>query len=103
MMMEKIEITKGSGNVFADLGFSPEESANLMFRSTLMTRLTKIVRDRDLTQQQAAKLFGVTQPRVNLLLRGKISSFSVDALVNMLARAGFTVEPRIVKTKLAQV
>jgi len=48
-------------------------------------------------------LFGVTQPRVNLLLRGKISSFSVDALVNMLARAGFTVEPRIVKTKLAQV
>lgn len=97
--MAKLEITEGSGNVFADLGFSPEESANLLFRSTLMARLTKIAIDRELTQVDAAKLFGVTQPRVNLLLRGKIASFSVDALVNMLARAGFTVEPRIVKTK----
>ncbi len=97
--MAKLEITESSGNVFADLGFSPEESANLLFRSTLMTRLSKIVIDRGLTQVDAAKLFGVTQPRVNLLLKGKIASFSVDALVNMLARAGFTVEPRIVKTK----
>ena len=97
--MAKLEIIEGSGNVFADLGFSPEESANLLFRSTLMTRLSKIVVDRGLTQVDAAKLFGVTQPRVNLLLKGKIASFSVDALVNMLARAGFTVEPRIVKTR----
>ena len=97
--MAKLEITESSGNVFADLGFSPDESANLLFRSTLMARLTKIVIDRGLTQVDAAKLFGVTQPRVNLLLKGKIASFSVDALVNMLARAGFTVEPRIVKTK----
>ena len=96
--MAKLEITESSGNVFADLGFSPDESANLLFRSTLMARLTKIVIDRGLTQVDAAKLFGVTQPRVNLLLKGKIASFSVDALVNMLARAGFTVEPRIVKT-----
>lgn len=64
-----------------------------------MTRLTKIVIDRELMQVDAAKLFGVTQPRVNLLLKGKIASLSVDALVNMLARAGFTVAPRIVKTK----
>ena len=97
--MAKLEITESSGNVFADLGFSPDESANLLFRSTLMARLTKIVIDRGLTQLDAAKLFGVTQPRVNLLLKGKIASFSVDALVNMLARAGFTVEPRIVKTR----
>ena len=97
--MAKLEITEGSGNVFADLGFSPEESANLLFRSTLMARLTKIAIDRELTQVDAAKLFGVTQPRVNQLLRGKIASFSVDALVNMLARAGFAVEPRIVKMK----
>jgi predicted XRE-type DNA-binding protein len=101
--MAKLEITEGSGNVFADLGFSPEESANLLFRSTLMARLTKIAIDRELTQVDAAKLFGVTQPRVNQLLRGKIASFSVDALVNMLARAGFTVEPRIVKMKAKAV
>lgn len=97
--MAKLEITESSGNVFADLGFSPEESANLLFRSMLMARLTKITIDRELTQVDAAKLFGVTQLRVNRLLRGKIASFSVDALVKMLARAGFAVEPRIVKLK----
>jgi hypothetical protein len=63
--------------------------------------LAKIANDRELTQHAAAKLFGVTQPRVNLLLNGKIGEFSVDALVNMLGCADFTVEPRIVKTKTA--
>ncbi len=99
--MEKLKITKSSGNVFSDIGFPPEEAANLLFRATLMARLMKIAGDRELTQHAAAKLFGVTQPRVNLLLNGKIGEFSVDALVNMLGRAGFTVEPRIVKTKTA--
>ncbi len=97
--MAKLNITKSSGNVFADIGFPADEAANLLFRATLMARLTKIVNDRELTQQAAAKLFGITQPRVNLLLHGRIAEFSVDALVNMLGRAGFTVEPRIVKTK----
>jgi len=101
--MAKLKIIEGSGNVFADLGFSTEESANLLCRATLMARLTKIVEDRDLTQQAAAKILGVTQPRLNLLLRGKIGSFSVDALVNMLARAGFEVQPRIVKRKAVAV
>jgi predicted XRE-type DNA-binding protein len=101
--MEKLKITKSSGNVFADIGFPADEAANLLFRATLMARLTKIVNDRELTQQAAAKLFGVTQPRVNLLLRGRIGEFSVDALVNMLGRAGFTVEPRIVKSKATPV
>jgi predicted XRE-type DNA-binding protein len=97
--MATLKITKSSGNVFADIGFPAEEAANLLFRATLMARLTKIVNDRELTQQAAARLFCVTQPRVNLMLNGKIGEFSVDALVNMLGRAGFTVEPRIVKTR----
>jgi predicted XRE-type DNA-binding protein len=97
----EITITKGSGNVFLDIGHSPDEAANLYVRATLMARLTKVVNDRELTQQAAAKLFGVTQPRVNMLLRGRISEFSVDALVNMLGRAGITVEPRFVKSKVA--
>ena len=101
--MAKLKITEGSGNVFADLGFSPEESANLLFRATLMARLTKLVDDRELTQQSAATLLGVTQPRVNQLLRGKIDAFSLDALVNMLARAGFEVQPRIVRRKSVAV
>ena len=97
--MAKLKIIEGCGNVFADLGFSPEESANLLFRATLIARLTKIVEEGELTQQAAAKILWVTQPRLNLLLRGKVSLFSVDALVNMLARAGFEVQPRIVKRK----
>jgi predicted XRE-type DNA-binding protein len=96
-----MNIAKSSGNVFSDIGFPPEEAANLLSRTTLMARLTKITNDRGLTQHAAAKLFGITQPRVNLLLNGKIGEFIVDALVNMLGRAGFTVEPRIVKTKTA--
>ena len=101
--MAKLKIIEGSGNVFADLGFSSEESQNLLFRATLMARLTKIVEERELTQQAAAKILGVTQPRLNLLLRGKIASFSVDALVNMLARVGYEVHARIVTRKTVTV
>lgn len=64
-----------------------------------MARLTKIAQDRELTQHAAAKLFGITQPRVNLLLKGKIGEFSVDTLVQMIDRAGLTVEPRILETQ----
>ena len=97
--MAKLKIIEGSGNVFADLGFNPEASTNLLFRATLTARFTKIVEERKLTQRAAAKILVVTQPRLNLLLRGKIALFSVDALVNMLARAGFEVQPCILKQK----
>ena len=96
-----METHKSFGNVFSDIGFAPEEAANLLFRATLMARLTKIANDREFTQHASAKHFNVTRPRVNLLLNGRMGEFSVDALVSMLGRAGFTVEPRIVKTKTA--
>ena len=96
-----METHKSCGNVFSDIGFPPDGAASLLFRATLMARLTKITNDRVLTQHAAAKLVGVTQPRLNLLLKGKIGELSADASVNMLGRAGFTVEPRIVKTKTA--
>jgi predicted XRE-type DNA-binding protein len=94
-----VNITKSCGNVFADIGFPPDEAANLIARASLMARLTKIAQDRELTQHAAAKLFGITQPRVNLLLKGKIGEFSVDTLVQMIDRAGLTVEPRILETQ----
>lgn len=80
-----------SGNVFRDLGFSPEEAANLRIRADLMVRLKKLIEARGLTQAGAAELFGVSQPRVSDLLRGKIDLFSIDTLVNMLGRAGVSV------------
>jgi predicted XRE-type DNA-binding protein len=98
--MMTLEITPSSGNVFADMGFKPAQSANLLFRATLISRLIKIARDAGLTQSEAAKKYGITQPRANALLNAKITEFSTDALVNMLARAGLTIEAKIVETKV---
>ncbi|PYO92607.1 MAG: transcriptional regulator [Gemmatimonadetes bacterium] len=80
-----IKITKGSGNVFRDLGFS------LRIRADLMLALGRLIARRRITQTQAAKLLGVSQPRVNDLVRGRLHRFSIDALVEMLARAGVKV------------
>ena len=63
---------KSSGNVFEDLGFPPEEAENLRIRSSLMIEISKLIEARGLTQTAAAKLFGVSQPRVSDLVRGKI-------------------------------
>jgi predicted XRE-type DNA-binding protein len=88
-------ITKGSGNVFADLGFSPAESRNLRIRSEMMTALRAFIEKEGLTQADAAKRLRVSQPRVSDLTRGKISRFSLDSLVNMLSDAGLEVDFRI--------
>jgi predicted XRE-type DNA-binding protein len=73
------------------LGFSIEEAENLRVRAELMVGLEKEITRRGLTQRAAAKTMGVTQPRVSDLLRGQIDLFSVDMLINMLARLGVTV------------
>ena len=85
-------IRRSSGNVFRDLGFSSEEATNLRIRSDLMIRLSKVIDARGLTQAQAAKVFGVTQPRISDLVRGKIDRFSVDTLIAMLGHAGISVQ-----------
>ncbi len=86
------QIRRSSGNVFQDLGFDTEEAENLRVRSELMMELAKLVKNRRLTQEKAAKLLGVTQPRVSDLMRGKIHRFSVDSLIEMLGRAGMRVD-----------
>lgn len=88
-MMAKVRRT--TGNVFRDLGFSAEEAENLKVRAELMVALTKLIEARGLTQAAAAKLFGVSQPRVSDLMRGKIDRFSVDTLIAMLGAAGAEV------------
>jgi predicted XRE-type DNA-binding protein len=88
-------ITRGSGSVFADLGFSPAESRNLRIRAEMMTALRKFIEKEGLTQAGAAKRLKVSQPRISDLTRGKISRFSLDTLVNMLTDAGLQVDFRI--------
>ncbi len=87
----KSDITPPSGNVFRDIGFSPEEAEHLTVRADLMIRIHRLINARKLTQAKAAALFGVTQPRVSDLVRGKIHLFSIDTLVDMLAHAGMKV------------
>ncbi|MGH7628943.1 MAG: helix-turn-helix domain-containing protein, partial [Gemmatimonadales bacterium] len=81
------KLRRSSGNVFRDLGFSAEEADNLKLRTDLMIELSKVIKARRLTQARAAALFGVSQPRVSDLVRGKIDRFSVDTLVAMLGHA----------------
>lgn len=90
-------ITPSSGNVFADQGFAPEEAEHLRIRSALMAALRQAIEARGLTQAAAATLLGVSQPRVSDLMRGKIDRFSIDTLVEMLARAGFHVDVRVAR------
>jgi predicted XRE-type DNA-binding protein len=92
------KVRRSSGNVFSDLGFSYEEAENLKIRTDLMIRLSKLIDARGLTQAQAATVFGVTQPRVSDLVRGKIDRFSIDTLVAMLGHAGVRVRVVVGRT-----
>ena len=76
---------------------TPEEAENMKLRAALMMALKKHITSAALSQSQAAQLFGVTQPRVSDLMRGKINLFGLDALVNMAAAAGLHVEMSVLK------
>lgn len=81
-------------SVFYDLADTPEEAANLTARGLLMVAIEKRIREEGWTQTEAAARLHVTQPRVSDLLNGKITKFSLDALVNMLAPVGLTFDVR---------
>ena len=86
-----MEFTRGSDNVFEDVGFEAEEAANLKVRADLLLDLRQYIMARGWTQAEAADFFGETQPRISNLMKGEISRFSIDKLINMLARAGLRV------------
>lgn len=98
-MAEKLKYVRGSGNIFVDLGFAKAEAENLKMRADLMIRIVQFYQRSGMTQAAAAKALGLTQPRLNALLRGKIGLFSLDALVNIASRAGLNV--RLVIKKAA--
>ena len=82
-------------NVWDALADTPEEGTNLRLRSELMSEVSSFIEDRHWTQSEAAARCGITQPRMNDLLRGRISKFSLDALVNITASLGLTVRMRV--------
>ena len=84
-------ISLSSGNIFIDLGYSPEEAAVLQMRADLMARLRKFIKSKKLTQAKAAEIFGVTQSRVSDLIRGKWERFSLEMLISLATKAGMRV------------
>ncbi len=85
-------IARSGGNVFRDLGFSAEQAEHLRIRADLMVSLQKAIARRRLKQAEAAKIFGVSQPRVSDLLRGRLDLFSTETLIDMLAHLGIRVK-----------
>lgn len=94
--MKKKATAETFASVWDALADTPEEAANLRLRSALMQKIAAIVERSGWTQAQAAERCGVTQPRINDLLRGRIARFSLDALVNIAAALGREVKIRLV-------
>ena len=90
MNTEEMKVTRGSGNVFADLE-RPDAEAHLL-KAELVTRIDKIVRQRGFKQVEAAKLLGLSQPDVSRLLRGSFREYSIERLLRLLTALGRDVE-----------
>ena len=79
-----IRATIGNENLFVDCGFQTAEAENLRIRAKMMMALTGYIRERKISQSRAAKVMGVSHPRISDLMRGKIGLFTIDTLVNMV-------------------
>jgi predicted XRE-type DNA-binding protein len=82
-------------SVWDALEDTPEEAEAMKLRSKLMLAVQDRIRASGVSQREAAKLIGVTQPRVSDLMRNRIDLFSVESLVNMLLRLGMKIEFRV--------
>lgn len=97
---KSMHITPAGGNVFSDLGFSPEEAASLKaasdriiseklaIKNSLMAELARWIEIKNLKQAEAAEILGVTRPRVSDVINKKAVKFTIDSLVDMLERTG---------------
>jgi len=84
-------VVKSSGNVFIDLGYSPDEAAILQMRADLMSDLRQLIKAKKFTQAKAAEILGVSQSRVSDLSRGKWEKFSLEMLITLATKAGIRV------------
>jgi predicted XRE-type DNA-binding protein len=82
-------------DIFEQLGFDRNQAANLALRSEMMDTLIGEIEKKGLTQTQAAKALGVSQPRISDLMRGKMHLFSIDTLITLLSALGLRVEMKV--------
>lgn len=97
-------ITPADGNIFADLGFSPDDAAKLLaetdraileriaIKESLMTEISSWISSQNLKQIEASKILGVTRPRVSDVVNKKMGNFTIDSLVNMLSKTGKRIQ-----------
>lgn len=90
---ENIEAFVGSGNVFEDLGYPNPEEAQA--KADLARQIHQTIKNRKLTQKQAAEIMGVDQPKVSDIVRGKLSKYTLDRLIRFLRLLGRDVEIRV--------
>jgi predicted XRE-type DNA-binding protein len=95
MKMEDIKLEKSSGNVFADIGL--DESEERLAKSDLALKIAQIINKSHLSQTQAAKLLGITQPKVSAILSGQLKGFSLEKLMHLLCALDWDVEVVIKK------
>jgi predicted XRE-type DNA-binding protein len=100
-----MRVERGSGNVFADLGFSNPDLA--LAKAKLVQRIRELIEERKLTQVKAAKLLGLDQPKVSALVRGRVDGYSIDRLFRFLTalaqRIEITVRPNADKAEVRAV
>lgn len=93
MARKQTEIEAGTGNVFADLGYPDAKERSL--KVELAMEVNRLLEERGLAQDRAAKLLGIRQPHVSDLVRYRLNRFSVERLLDFLTRLGQDVEIRI--------
>ncbi len=83
-----VTFLEGTDNIYRDLGFPEAEAVNLLARAKLMMTIEKTIKEKGLTQSEAAKHLGVSQPRLSDLYNGKLEKFTIDMLVKWLSKLG---------------
>ena len=92
-LIQGVEVRRGSSNVYADLGLADAEK--LKIKTGLVIEIRKAIKNRGLTQQAAADLMGITQPKVSDMMRGDFSNLSERKLMDCLTRLGYDIEIKV--------
>lgn len=99
-LMDGVEVQRSSGNVYTDLGLP--DADKLKIKTGLVIEIRKAMRSLELTQQEAAKRMGITQPKVSDMMRGDFANLSERKLMDCLTRLGFDIEIKVLPAKAAQ-
>jgi predicted XRE-type DNA-binding protein len=84
MTSEEKDFTGSSDNIYADLGIP--DADDMLLKAEIVSEIASTIRERELTQAEAAKLLGINQPKVSQLLRGSFESYTIDRLIRLLGK-----------------